>query len=37
MGQTDDHIEQRDEDPSQTLDAGKPLWEHSDDLCVESD
>jgi serine/threonine protein kinase len=27
MGQNDDHVEQRDEDPARTLDAGKPLYE----------
>jgi len=27
MGQNDDHIRQEDEDPSRTLDAGKPLYE----------
>jgi WD40 repeat protein/serine/threonine protein kinase len=27
MGQNDDHIGQEDEDPSRTLDAGKPLYE----------
>jgi WD40 repeat protein/serine/threonine protein kinase len=27
MGQDDDHIGQEDEDPSRTLDAGKPLYE----------
>ncbi len=27
MSQNDDHIGQEDEDPSRTLDAGKPLYE----------
>ena len=35
MGQNEDHIGQENEDPSRTLDAGKPLYELGNDPCVE--
>ena len=37
MSQNDDHIGQKDQDPSRTLDAGRSLHERSDDPWAASE